>query len=90
MSLLYPRLDKEATLQIWKNHLSKLQKQFKKNGRAFEVDKKGILSFARSHYKELVNLDSGTWNGRYVQTNREQFVHVNVISFNIVALDLAP
>lgn len=52
---------------IWKNLLSKMQKQFKKQGRGFEVDKPGILSFASSHYKELRRLGSGTWNGRYIQ-----------------------
>lgn len=67
-----------------------MQKQFRKSGRAFEVDKKGILKFARLHYKELVHLDSGTWNGRYVQTIRQKYFHVDVIPLHPSALDFVP
>ena len=65
ISLWYPRLDKAATIKIWKRHIEKAKLGFKNTGREFEVDKIELLTFAKEHYRELRNTNADTWNGRY-------------------------
>ena len=58
----YPPLDAQQTQKIWKINLRLLQERKKR----LQVDKKGILKFAREHFRSGVAKDS-TWNGRQIQ-----------------------
>lgn len=65
MSLFYPRLNLEATLQLYKILLERTveeQKQSKKID--FRVKPKEVLNFAKSHFRELERDGLATWNGR--------------------------
>jgi hypothetical protein len=66
ISLFYPRLTLKSTLQIWENSIRHVKKQDPVTGRQFKVRSKGILKFAKEHYKELKDPKAGTWpwNGR--------------------------
>lgn len=66
VSLYYPGLQKEATMQIWKMHLARTQTS---KGDQFKIKTKEILKFAKNHYIELKKAKAGTWNGRYVLTH---------------------
>ncbi|OIW31234.1 hypothetical protein CONLIGDRAFT_679961 [Coniochaeta ligniaria NRRL 30616] len=64
ISLYYPGLQKEATMQIWKMHLGRTQKL---KGSKFKIRTKEILKFAKNHYMELKKAQSGSWNGRQIR-----------------------
>lgn len=63
ISLYYPGLQKEATIQIWKMHLARTQTI---NGDNLKIRNKEILKFSKKHYMELKKAGIGNWNGRYV------------------------
>ena len=65
MSLYYPGLQKEATIQVWKMHLARMQEM---RGDQFDIKTKEILKFAKDHYMELKRAKSGSWNGRFVSS----------------------
>jgi hypothetical protein len=67
LSLYYPRLDKHKTIAIWKNHLQRLQKQFKEEKKKIQIDKKDILQFARGFYRERESQRFPPWNGRQIR-----------------------
>ena len=69
LSLYYPSLDRERTLQIWKNNLESLQieheKEFREGGKKEPVfHKKEILKFAGEHFDKLQENGLLVWNGR--------------------------
>jgi len=64
VSLYYPGLQKDATMQIWKMHLARTQAL---KGENFKVRQKEILKFAKKHYFDLKKAKTGSWNGRYVE-----------------------
>ncbi|KAH6842428.1 hypothetical protein B0I37DRAFT_197161 [Chaetomium sp. MPI-CAGE-AT-0009] len=64
ISLYYPGLQKEATMQIWKMHLARTQEL---KGDKFKIRKKEILKFAKNHYMELKKAQLGSWNGRQIR-----------------------
>lgn len=64
ISLYYPGLQKEATVQVWKMHLSRTQAI---KGDNFKIKTKEILKFAKEHYMELKRAKSGSWNGRQIR-----------------------
>jgi hypothetical protein len=63
VSLYYPRLKKDATMQIWKMHLKRTQEL---KGKSLTIHSKEILKFAKEHYIELKKAGAGSWNGRCV------------------------
>ena len=63
VSLYYPPLDKESTMQIWKMNLNRLVA----NKQHLEFDRKKIESYAKQHYKELTKSNRATWNGRQIK-----------------------
>ncbi|KAI4631995.1 uncharacterized protein J4E87_002703 [Alternaria ethzedia] len=64
ISLYYPGLQKDATIRIWKMHLSRTQEI---KGDQFKIRSKEILKFAKEHYMELKKAGSGSWNGRQIR-----------------------
>lgn len=64
ISLYYPGLQKDATVQIWKMHLGRTQEI---KGEKFKIRTKEILKFAKEHYMELKKSGSGSWNGRQIR-----------------------
>lgn len=67
LSLLYPRLSRNSTVKIWKNHLKRLREQIKEGGKSLEIDRRDILVFARSHFDSLSKQDKAPWNGRQIR-----------------------
>ena len=70
VSLYYPPLKKDATMQIWKMHLNRA---LELKGKDMKINTKDILKFAKDHYYELKKAGSGTWNGRYAHLNPLKF-----------------
>jgi hypothetical protein len=65
MSLFYPHLGLDATLQLYKILLDRTIAEQKASGKVdFRVKPKEILSFAKSHFKRLEKEGLATWNGR--------------------------
>jgi hypothetical protein len=58
----YPPLDEQQTKKIWKVNIKLLEERNKR----LQVDRKGILRFAKEHFTSSVAKDS-TWNGRQIQ-----------------------
>ena len=67
LSLYYPRLNRHTSIAIWKNHLLQIQKEMKEEKKKFEIDKRDIVTYARSHYKELETQGMPPWNGRQIR-----------------------
>lgn len=67
LSLFYPRLNRETTVTIWKDHLGRIQKQLKDEKKKFEVDKREIIIFAKQHHKDLERNGYSPWNGRQIR-----------------------
>ena len=58
----YPPLDEQQTKKIWKVNIKLLEERNKR----LQVDRKGILRFAKEHFTSSATRDS-TWNGRQIQ-----------------------
>ena len=58
----YPPLDEQQTKKIWRVNIKLLEERNKR----LQVDKKGILKFAKEHFASSVAKGS-TWNGRQIQ-----------------------
>lgn len=61
VSLYYPKLDRDATLQIWDRNLLRLRK----SGLDFAEDE--IRKFAEQHWLDNVKNESRHWNGRQIK-----------------------
>lgn len=85
MSLFYPHLGLEATIQLYKILLDRTlaeQKQSKKVD--FKVKPNEILRFAKSHFRHLKKEGLATWNGRLVPKSlliSQTLEHINIILF---------
>lgn len=64
ISLYYPELNKQKTVDIFKLNLDLIQNRFERMKRVIEIDYKGIERFAKMHY--LWYFDS-RWNGRQIR-----------------------
>ncbi|KAH7080232.1 hypothetical protein BKA63DRAFT_550873 [Paraphoma chrysanthemicola] len=64
VSLYYPKLKKDATMQIWKMHLRRTQEL---KGKSLTIHSKEILKFAKEHYIGLKKSGAGSWNGRQIR-----------------------
>ncbi|KAI1359010.1 hypothetical protein F5Y08DRAFT_93202 [Xylaria arbuscula] len=68
MSLLYKKLNKNRTVQIWENNISRVQKEFDNEGKKIDLRRLEIIDFAKKHYKELRDSnDLVVWNGRQIR-----------------------
>ncbi|KAI9704612.1 MAG: hypothetical protein M1820_005525 [Bogoriella megaspora] len=64
ISLYYPKLDHESTLQIWKMNLRRLEEASAIN---VDIEKDEILAFAKQHWKETKDRPGRSWNGRQIK-----------------------
>lgn len=65
MSLFYPHLGLDATLQLYQILLDRtLAEQKQSKTVDFKVKPKEILRFAKWHYRHLGKEGLATWNGR--------------------------
>ncbi|KAI1462622.1 P-loop containing nucleoside triphosphate hydrolase protein [Annulohypoxylon moriforme] len=67
LSLLYPRLNKTSTLQIWRNNLRGLNKDCEGQANHLRFQEEEIMEYARKHYKDLKKNDILPWNGRQIR-----------------------
>ena len=58
----YPPLDGLQTRNIWNLNMRLLEER----NQGLEVDKEGIIKFAKEHYRASAAKDSA-WNGRQIQ-----------------------
>lgn len=65
MSLYYPDLDKDSTLQVWKMNLERTRE----NMPELDIKTDDILKFARKHFekKAAEKKRTGSWNGRQIR-----------------------
>ncbi|KAI9856752.1 MAG: hypothetical protein M1813_008789 [Trichoglossum hirsutum] len=67
VSLFYPKLDRKTTLKIWETNLSRVKADIEGAGRRVKYNEKDILQFAKTHFRELKNMDLKSWNGRQIR-----------------------
>ncbi|KAI0508429.1 P-loop containing nucleoside triphosphate hydrolase protein [Xylaria bambusicola] len=69
LSLLYKGLNRKRTLQVWKNNLERVEKEFNTKGEGIICRHREILEFAEGQYMEKKDSDDGlsTWNGRQIR-----------------------
>ena len=66
VSLYYPPLDAEKTLDIWKMNLERLSKKKHRKNELMNFDEEEILKHARSHYIHTAPRKAN-WNGRQIR-----------------------
>ncbi|KAI1174618.1 P-loop containing nucleoside triphosphate hydrolase protein [Nemania sp. FL0916] len=64
ISLYYPPLDEDATLEIFQKNWEKISARYKKEGRVIKIDIPKITQFAIDYFKEN---KEGRWNGRQIR-----------------------
>lgn len=64
ISLHYPELDREKTLEVFRLNMAMIEERFARQGRRINIDKMGIGSFASDHFLEHHN---ARWNGRQIR-----------------------
>ncbi|KAM5349960.1 hypothetical protein ACJ41O_006465 [Fusarium nematophilum] len=66
VSLAYPTIQLQATIDIWEGILNRIERDNKKATVKVKFDRNALLSFAKSHYRN--HEKSGTaWNGRQIR-----------------------
>ena len=63
VSLYYPKLDRDATLQIWERSLLRLRK----SGLELDFSEDEIRTFAEQHWLDNMEKQSRHWNGRQIK-----------------------
>ncbi|KAK4697731.1 hypothetical protein P7C71_g397, partial [Lecanoromycetidae sp. Uapishka_2] len=63
MSLYYPELNLESTLQVWKMNIDRTQENMKN----LVIESEDIMGFAEEHYERAKAKGSGRWNGRQIR-----------------------
>ncbi|TGO15699.1 hypothetical protein BTUL_0037g00510 [Botrytis tulipae] len=64
VSLYYPQLNWNSTLEIFKMNMQRVKDRFAKRNINFKIDEADIGAFARSYYDEN---GEGRWNGRQIR-----------------------
>ncbi|KAK8063334.1 hypothetical protein PG996_007986 [Apiospora saccharicola] len=64
ISLYYPELDCEKTIQVFNINIEMIEERFNDKERTIDVDIDDIRSFARDHYN---NNEDARWNGRQIR-----------------------
>ncbi|KAJ5704061.1 hypothetical protein N7493_011199 [Penicillium malachiteum] len=67
VSLYYPKLDKKTSIQIWKNNIVRIRKEFEAQYSDVEIRDKEIIKFAKEHFKDLNAKGLLNWNGRQIR-----------------------
>ena len=63
VSLYYPKLDRDATLQIWERSLQRLRK----SNLELDFSEDEIRKFAEQHWLDNMQKESRHWNGRQIR-----------------------
>ncbi|KAK8035739.1 hypothetical protein PG991_001812 [Apiospora marii] len=64
ISLYYPPLERDATIQIFQKNWARIQSRYEKNNRKLEINQPEITQFAMDYFD--ANKD-GRWNGRQIR-----------------------
>lgn len=64
VSLYYPELDDQKTVEVFKISMSMIEDRFRAQGRNIDIDKDGIQKFASQHFKDHPD---ARWNGRQIR-----------------------
>ncbi|KAF4462569.1 hypothetical protein FALBO_10623 [Fusarium albosuccineum] len=64
ISLYYPELNRDKTVEVFRINMEMIEDRFKKRGRVIEIDKFGIGGFAAQHFAEHSH---ARWNGRQIR-----------------------
>ncbi|KAK8055023.1 hypothetical protein PG993_000250 [Apiospora rasikravindrae] len=64
ISLYYPPLDRDATLQIFAKNWDRIRSRYHKNNREVEIKESEITQFALDYFE---NNKDGRWNGRQIR-----------------------
>lgn len=64
LSLYYPPLDRNSTLQIFAKNWDRINAQYKKTGRTININTSEITEFAIDYFE---NNKEGRWNGRQIR-----------------------
>ncbi|KAJ5726047.1 uncharacterized protein N7483_007404 [Penicillium malachiteum] len=67
VSLYYPKLDKKTSIQIWKNNIGRIRKEFESQYPDSEIRDKEIIKFAKEHFKDIKSKNLLNWNGRQIR-----------------------
>ncbi|CAP99246.1 Pc22g19580 [Penicillium rubens Wisconsin 54-1255] len=67
VSLYYPKLDKRTSIQIWKNNIGRIRKEFETQNPDFDIREKEIIRFAKEHFKDIKDKNLLNWNGRQIR-----------------------
>ncbi|KAJ5613894.1 hypothetical protein N7528_007548 [Penicillium herquei] len=67
VSLYYPKLDKKTSIQIWKNNIGRISKEFEVQYPGSEIREKEIIKFAKEHFKDIKSKNLLNWNGRQIR-----------------------
>ncbi|KAJ6031605.1 hypothetical protein N7540_002337 [Penicillium herquei] len=67
VSLYYPKLDKKTSIQIWKNNIGRIRKEFEAQYPDSEIREKEIIKFAKEHFKDIKSKNLLNWNGRQIR-----------------------
>ncbi|KAJ5836217.1 hypothetical protein N7447_002243 [Penicillium robsamsonii] len=67
VSLYYPKLDKKTSIQIWKNNIGRIRKEFEAQNPDFDIREKEIIKFAKEHFKDIKDKNLLNWNGRQIR-----------------------
>ncbi|KAH7136820.1 hypothetical protein B0J13DRAFT_81180 [Dactylonectria estremocensis] len=64
ISLYYPELNAEKTVEVFKINMEMLEERFARKKRRIEIDKMGVGSFASQHFAQHPH---ARWNGRQIR-----------------------
>ncbi|KAF4947331.1 hypothetical protein FSARC_13997 [Fusarium sarcochroum] len=64
ISLYYPELNRDKTVEVFKINLAMIEERFAKRSRRIDIDKMRIGSFAAEHFLDHPN---ARWNGRQIR-----------------------
>ncbi|CZR49554.1 uncharacterized protein FPRO_15913 [Fusarium proliferatum ET1] len=64
ISLYYPELNRDKTVEVFKINLAMIQERFARRGRSIKIDDFRIGSFAQEHFQEH---PKARWNGRQIR-----------------------
>ncbi|OMP88708.1 ATPase family AAA domain-containing protein 3B [Diplodia seriata] len=64
ISLYYPELNEEKTVEVFTINMNMIQKRFNDSGRTIKIDRVAIGGFATGHFAKY---DYARWNGRQIR-----------------------
>lgn len=80
MSFFYPKLDRKATLDIWKTNLKRTKKLWGDSINITDEQSEEIIDFAEEHFKESEKSKT-TWNGRQIRNTLQ--IAITLVEYDI-------